>query len=421
MALPAEQPLPDKPVGLSPAPVPVILLVDDDDITRISMAGRLKRLGYRVIEAANGDAGLDATRTHRPDLVILDWMMPGLDGPSVCEAIRADPTLKSSQVVLMTAHDRPDQIAEGLSRGADDFLSKAASKQEVLARVQANLRASALVREIERTRDDLDRTNQLLSVKQEELEYELQSAAEFVRSQLPPPGSPAAGLIMGWAYQPSLALGGDLFHVSQWAPDTVGLYILDASGHGVAAALRAIALMSFLREENLAKVVGTYDPGTIIAEANRRFPLTADGEYFTLWVGRIHLPSRSLLYAAAGHGGALLQTQGSSHWLSTSSLPLGFDPEAEFHSEFTQLHQEDRLYLFSDGIYEAPSASGELWGRSRLQSTLKAKRHLSLDESISETLAAARLWLGGQTFPDDVALVGIEMRNPPQSSPGDKG
>ena len=254
-----------EPAAAAAQPAPVILLVDDDDITRTSMAARLKRLGYRVIEASDGDTGLSATRTHRPDLIILDWMMPGLDGPSVCEAIRADAELKSSHVVLMTAHDRPEQIAEGLSRGADDFLSKAASKQEVLARVQASLRSSALVREIERTRDDLDVSHRLLSAKQQELESELQSAADFVTSQLPQPGTPAPGLAMRWSYQPSLALGGDLFKVSQWGTDSLGLYILDASGHGVAAALRAIALMSFLREDNLAKVVGSYNPVAIVS------------------------------------------------------------------------------------------------------------------------------------------------------------
>jgi sigma-B regulation protein RsbU (phosphoserine phosphatase) len=356
---------------------------------------------------------LNAIHVHRPDLIILDWMMPGLDGPSVCEAIRQDPALKSMQVVLMTAHDRPDQIAEGLSRGADDFLSKAASKQEVLARLQANLRASALVREIEKTRDDLNRSNQLLTAKQAELEFELQSAAEFVRSQLPLPGSPAPGLIMDWAYQPSLTLGGDLFHVSQWAPDTLGLYILDASGHGVAAALRAIALMSFLREENVAKVVGTYDPGAIVTEANRRFPLTNEGEYFTLWVGRIHLPSRSLLYAAAGHGGALLQTAGATQWLASSSLPLGFDAESEFRSAFTQLHKGDRLFLFSDGIYEAPNESGELWGRQRLQAALESQRTIPIENCIRETIESARHWLGGAVFSDDVALAGIEISRGP--------
>lgn len=401
-------------VGEPAKPAPVILLVDDDAITRISMAGRLKRLGYRVIEAGDGNTGLEVTRRHRPDLIILDWMMPGLDGPSVCEAIRADAALKSSHVVLMTAHDRPDQIAEGLSRGADDFLSKAASKQEVLARVQASLRASALVREIEHTRDDLDRSHRLLSIKQAELEKELQSAAEFVRSLLPPPGRPAPGLAMQWAYQPSLALGGDLFQVRRWGPDTLGLYILDASGHGVAAALRAIALMSFLHEDNLARAVGSDDPGAIITEANRRFPLTQDAEYFTLWVGCLHLPSLILSYAAAGHRGAFVQsTEAASCWLSSASLPLGFDTETGFESARTQLHTGDRLYLLSDGIYEAPSATGELWGRPRLQDALAANRGRTLEDSIRHTIATARHWLGGDTFPDDVALVGLEVIEQP--------
>ena len=410
MAEPAHRIVDEPLAGKAAKPTPVILLVDDDEMTRISMAGRLKRLGYRVIEADDGVAGLAAIRAQRPDLVILDWMMPGLDGPSVCEAIRADGELRSSQVVLMTAHDQPEQIAEGLSRGADDFLSKAASKQEVLARVQASLRSNALVREIERTRDDLDRSHRLLSAKQAELESELQSAADFVRAQLPLPGMPAPGVSMQWAYQPSLALGGDLFQVSAWGSETLGLYILDASGHGVAAALRAVALMSFLREDNLAKAVGSFDPGAIITEANRRFPLTQDGEYFTLWVGRLHLPSRTLSYAAAGHCGAFLHSlEGASQWLTSASLPLGFDPTIAFDSATAHLQARDRLYLLSDGIYEAPSPTGELWGRDRLQATLERHRTHTLAHSIGDTMTTARQWLGGDIFPDDVALLGVEV------------
>ncbi|MBA5871819.1 MAG: SpoIIE family protein phosphatase [Nitrospira sp. CR2.1] len=412
MGQPAPQMI--QPAGVGPAakPTPVILLVDDDEITRIGMAGRLKRLGYRVIEAVDGSAGLTAIRAHRPDLVILDWMMPGMDGPSVCEAIRADPELRSSQVVLMTAHDRPEQIAEGLSRGADDFLSKAASKQEVLARVHASLRSSALVREIERTRDDLDRSHKLLSAKQHELESELQSAAVFVRAQLPLPGMPAPGIAMHWAYQPSLALGGDLFQVCPWGPDALGLYILDASGHGVAAALRAVGLMSFLREDNLLKAVGSFDPGAIVNEANRRFPLTQDGEYFTLWVGRLDLESSRLSYATAGHGGAFVHANsGDSRWLASASLPLGFDPDSTVDSVSTQLQPLDRLYLLSDGIYEAPSSTGELWGRDRLQATLEAHHGSTLVQSITETMATAHHWLGGDIFPDDVALLGLEIQD----------
>lgn len=219
---------------------------------------------------------------------------------------------------------------------------------------------------------------------------------------------------MQWAYQPSLALGGDLFQVSSWGEDALGLYILDASGHGVSAALRAVALMSFLREDNLAKAVGSLDPGAIITEANRLFPLTQDGEYFTLWVGRLDISSRMLSYATAGHGGAFLQAAGNgSRWLSMASLPLGFDPHSTFESMHSPLLSSDRLYLFSDGIYEAPSPTGELWGRERLQASLEAHRSHSLAQSIAGTMATARQWLAGDVFPDDVALLGLEMLESP--------
>ena len=69
------------------------------------MAARLTRLGYRVLEAENGRVGLDVARRERPDLLIVDWMMPEMDGPTFCEAVRRDPLLKSSQILLMTAHD----------------------------------------------------------------------------------------------------------------------------------------------------------------------------------------------------------------------------------------------------------------------------------------------------------------------------
>ncbi|HET6674587.1 MAG TPA: SpoIIE family protein phosphatase [Nitrospiraceae bacterium] len=393
----------------SPVARPSILLVDDDAVTRARMSARLQKFGCDVIEADDGEAGLNAARAHRPNLIILDWIMPGLDGPSVCEAIRADAGLKSCQIVLLTAHDEPDQIAEGLARGADDFLSKAATKQEIMARVQANLRANALVRELERTRDRLDRSNRQLSSKQQELESELQSAADFVSSLLPSRKSSFPGLTMAWAYHPSLALGGDLFQISRWGSRTLGIAILDASGHGVAAALRAVGLSSFLREDNLATFSGSFDPGTIVTQANRLFPLSDDGEYFTLWVGRLDLDTWSLTFAAAGHSGALVQREDGCEWLTNETLPLGFEPDTEFASRDIVLRPSDRLVLCSDGIYEAPSPHGELWGRERLANQLIANRRRSLADCLSRTIETARDWHGSDHFPDDVALLALEI------------
>jgi sigma-B regulation protein RsbU (phosphoserine phosphatase) len=317
----------------------------------------------------------------------------------------------------MTAHDKPAQIAEGLVRGADDFLSKSASRQEIIARVQAGLRASRLVRELETTGDELKSSMLLLQKKQAETEADLQTAATFVQTLLPPQGSPIRGLSLAWEYQPSLTLGGDLFDVMAIDADQLGLYILDASGHGVAAALRSASLMTFLRVENILQLLGSYDPEKVLLEANRRFPLSADGEYFTLWVGQLHLPTRSLSYASAGHTGALLSSaQSPPRWLTRSSFPLGFDPSAQFASDRLFLKPADRLYLLSDGIYEVPSPSGELWGRERFQEVIDAGKRTSLSATIASCFSAARGWQQAQQFPDDAAVVGLELISAPEGT-----
>ena len=87
-----------------------ILIVDDDPIARTSLRKRLKRLGYQIEEAESGGKGLDIARQSRPALVIADWMMPELDGPTLCEAIRNDPDLRTTQLIIMTADDQPDRI-----------------------------------------------------------------------------------------------------------------------------------------------------------------------------------------------------------------------------------------------------------------------------------------------------------------------
>lgn len=391
-------------------PAATILLIEDEPVARASMAARLTRLGYRVLEAENGRVGLDVARRTRPDLLIVDWMMPEMDGLSFCEAVRRDPLLKSSQLLLMTAHDTPAQIAEGLVRGADDFLSKSASKQEIIARVLAGLRTSRLVRKLETAGDELKSSMLLLEKKQAETEADLQTAAAFVRSLLPTQGIPVHGIELAWEYQPSFMLGGDLFDVMAIDEDHLGLYILDASGHGVAAALRSASLMTFLRVENMLQLIGSYDPEKVLFEANRRFPLSADGEYFTLWVGQLHLPTWSLCYASAGHPGTLLSSaQGPSRWLTHTSFPLGFDPAARFPSDRVSLKPADRLFLLSDGIYEVPSPSGELWGRRRFQEVIDEGKQQSLSETLASCFSAARAWQQAQHFPDDAAVVGLEL------------
>ncbi len=382
--------------------VQTVLVVDDEPTARIALVARLKRLGYRVIEAGDGKAGLEALRRERPDLTILDWMMPELDGPSFCEQIRRDPELLSSQVLMMTSHDRPEQIAEGLARGADDFLSKAASKYEITARVQAGMRTATLIRRLEDVTEEIRK-------KQEVLERELQSAARYVESLLPIPGRLVPSVQMVHAYRPSLGLGGDLFNVVPWSENLLGLYLLDASGHGVSSALRSASFSTFLRKDNLRHHVGSTDPGAILTEANKQFPLTEDGNYFTIIFARLDVHAQKLSFATAGHNGAFLHRRsGEISWLARPNLPLGFDSSTTYLTEELPIGPGDRLYLLSDGLYEVPDSNGELWGQDRLEKAVQMFNRRPLEDIVSGTIAEAVRWQGHEQFPDDVALMGVE-------------
>jgi sigma-B regulation protein RsbU (phosphoserine phosphatase) len=215
---------------------------------------------------------------------------------------------------------------------------------------------------------------------------------------------------MACAYRPSLTLGGDLFNVVRWDGYSLGLYLLDASGHGVSPALRSASLSTFLREDSLMHQVGSSDPGAILTEANRQFPLTDDGQYFTIIFARLDVRSRTLLYAVAGHNGLLIhRASGVLCRLTQPNLPLGFDGATVYRTESVRLMPGDRLYLLSDGLYEVPRPTGELWGQARLEQTLSETAGRPLAEALSRTIEEAARWLGHDHFPDDVAIMGIEL------------
>ena len=266
---------------------------------------------------------------------------------------------------MMTSHDQPEQIAEGLARGADDFLSKAASKYEITARVQAGMRTATLIRRLEDVTEEIRR-------KQEILERELQSAARYVESLLPAPGTLVPGVQMVHAYRPSLGLGGDLFNVVPWSEDVLGLYLLDASGHGVSSALRSASFSTFLRRDNLWHHVGSTDPGAILTEANKQFPLTEDGNYFTIIFAGLDVRARTLSYATAGHNGAFLhrRPERSVGW-PDRICRWGSITRQSMSRSNVPIEPGDRLYLLSDGLYEVPDPNGELWGQDRLEKTVR--------------------------------------------------
>ncbi|TAJ33467.1 MAG: response regulator [Nitrospirae bacterium] len=398
------------PAGIESSSAVAILVVDDEPVSRAALALKLERRGYRVLQAGDGREGLTIARCEHPDVIISDWMMPEMDGIAFCDAVKADGALRVIYFILLTVHDQPEQIVEGFNHGADDFIGKTASTPEVIARVRAGLRARAMMRQLERTHQDLADSHELLVQKQEMMEMDLRSASRFVRSLLPKEGQLVPGVHLAWEYLPSLVLGGDLFGAVPWGDDCLGLYILDASGHGASAALRAASLVTFLRADALPQQVGPRETGKIMAALNHLFPLSEAGEYFTVWIGSLHLPTRELCFSTAGHSGSVLvRKDGRMDHLFQPALPVGFGSGTSYPAKRVTLQAGDRVILPSDGLYEVPSPNGERWGLTRFMQTVLDSCDRPLVQSIKEVIVQARCWQEHHRFADDAALVGLEF------------
>jgi phosphoserine phosphatase RsbU/P len=396
----------DVPSVEAPAcdPVYTILIVDGDEIVRMVAKKRLAKLQYRVLEAKNGEEALALLNQEPVDLILSDWMMPVLDGPGLCEAIKRHVRYRTIHFILMTALDHPTQIAEGLNRGADDFLSKTASDLEIVSRIRVGLRARQL-------KLDVEKSNQLLSQKQAELHSELRSASTFVRGLLPRTGIVVPGVRVEWEFLPSSHLGGDFFQVVRWGDDHLGLMMLDMSGHGIGPALRAVSLSVFFKKEHIKQTFPSYDPGEILTSLNQQYPMTDDGDYFTIWVGVWQCSTRLLRYATAGHPGSIVvKRDRSSVVLGDRSWPIGFSDNQVYGTDSITVSPGDRMYLFSDGIYEVMNPQEEIWGRKRLREALEGVANQPMQLGLSRIIEQSRTWDAQGKFEDDVAILGMEFQ-----------
>ncbi|MDZ7373202.1 MAG: response regulator transcription factor [candidate division KSB1 bacterium] len=122
----------------------LILVVEDEPDILGLIEYNLKKHGYEVRQAASGEEALEVARTNPPDLVVLDLMLPGLDGIDVCKALRTDPSTAAVPILMLTARDQEADIVTGLEVGADDYMTKPFSVRVLLARVKALLRRRRL-------------------------------------------------------------------------------------------------------------------------------------------------------------------------------------------------------------------------------------------------------------------------------------
>jgi len=380
-----------------------ILVVDDDESSREMLARRLRRHGYAVSTLANGVQALALARRQKFDLVLLDMIMPGLDGFQVLTKFKAEPGLRDVPVIMLSGLDEEKGIARCIEMGAEDYLSKPLNPVFLRARIGACL-------EKKRLGDKERAMHEALERSQQQLAAELDKAAAYVRSLLP---SPTTGKVEAqWCFHPSQQLGGDAFGYHWIDDEHFACYLLDVCGHGVGAALLSVSASNTLRAQTLPGV-DFRQPSEVLAALNQTFRMEDQNFlFFTLWYGVYRPTDRQIAFASGGHPAALLIAPadvGGSRItpLATNSPAIGCFDNAEFKTMVQSVPQEGRLLLFSDGVFEIfkPDGSVGTWDEF-----LHELSHADvLDLNPEERLKRALAMRGRPVLEDDFSLVDLRF------------
>jgi len=385
---------------------PALLVVDDNDDNRYTLTRRLQREGYKNLTmAANGREALDQLKAKPFDLVLLDIMMPDMNGYEVLEQVKASPKLRDMPIIMISALDEIDSVIRCVELGAEDYLTKPFNPTLLRARVGASL-------EKKRLRDEV-------KASLARLEQEMDAARQLQLGMLPlvfPKCTPEQPVEIHAVMEPAREVGGD-FYDFFYASDRLLFFLVgDVSGKGAAAAMFMARTRSLVRMavQLWQKACGGQITPVHIAEAvNRELcQNNRDRMFVTLFLGVLDIKTGVLTYINAGHlPPCLLRASGCSEPLNDKpAMPLAVRTAAAYAERTVTLMPDDSVLVFSDGVTEAMNSADELYGNARLQAVLRTASALSPAELVHTIKAKVDLFRGDAPQYDDVTMLALRWQ-----------
>lgn len=347
-----------------------ILVVDDTEANRDLLVRRLERQGHTTATADNGRVALAMLREAPFDLVLLDIMMPEMDGYELLQILQQDAQFKHLPVILISALNDTDSMAKGIAMGADDFLPKPFNQHILKARVAASLAKKRL--------HDREQVHARALERELDIAREIQSG--FLPQQLPAPGT----LQLAAWFQPARQVGGDFydaFEVRGGSRQRIAVVMADVCDKGVGAALFMALIRSLVRALTERIVDGHGDlvaqAGEVVASVNDYIARTHDNAnmFATLFFGLLDTDSGELVYVNGGHEAALvIHADGVRSELAPTGPAVGMLPELDFQVRTTTLAAGETLVLYTDGVTDAHDAEGAMFSLARLRQVASQPR-----------------------------------------------
>jgi sigma-B regulation protein RsbU (phosphoserine phosphatase) len=370
-----------------------VLLVDDAKANLDILVEGLKS-DYKLSLALNGDMALKAAARNPPDLVLLDIVMPEMDGYEVCRRLRETPETAETPIMFLSSLEDVANKTRGFEAGGNDYLTKPFEMLEVKARVRSLLKAKAY--------ND--------AVK-EQIASELRIARDIQLGMLPNDFAAVErsyGMSFGAELHPAREVGGDLYGVCGCGPDRLVVFFGDVSGKGIPASMFMVRAISLARL--LARDIA--EPERILARLNEE--LAADnpsGMFVTFLCATFTRGSNRISLANAGHcRPVLLPGSGAPRWaVERLGTALGFEPGIEFERTEVVLNDGDALILYSDGISEAFNPRNECYGNDRLLADAGNFSGEPASNIIAGLLKKVQTFTETAPQSDDIAILAMKL------------
>ena len=398
---------------ISPSPARgFVLVVDDLETNRDVLSRRLKHQGYAVSTAENGSQALEKLHAAAFDLVLLDIMMPEMDGYEVLRRLKADEALRHIPVVMISALNELDSVVRCIELGAEDYLPKPFDPTLLKARIGACLeKKRAHDRE---TRDHL--RMQELATALHASNSEMARWRELQEADLAVARSTQQGIITtafpkldGWqldaVYAPLIQIGGDVYGCRELDDGTCLVWLADATGHGVAAALLTTFVALLFNHASAASKTA----GGILARVNSGFYSVLRGHSFMTASCAVITADGRLSFAGAGDPALLVRRRdGVIETLPARNTMIGLAAELEIGETATTLASGDVALLYTDGLHSLKTSDGE---RFTSQIVADAFARIEGNADLVPRLIARLLEQSGtQAFDDDLTAIALRRK-----------
>lgn len=383
---------------------PHLLLVDDNELNRDMLARRVRQQGYTFDLAENGREALEKMSVTSYDLVLLDIMMPEVDGYTVLQQAKSSETLRHIPIIMISAIDEIENTARCIEMGADDYLTKPFNPTLLKARVQSSLEKKYL-------RDQEQRYSKSM---EQDLEIGRNIQSSFFPQNLPTHPN--------WDLLPyflsARQVSGDFYDAFPLVGQThVGIVIADVCDKGVGAALfmalfrtliRALSENNFPVTSASSQEIATGVQKTIM-QTNQYIAETHGNAnmFATIFFGVQNLETGLLHYINGGHEPPLLKrTNGNLEYLQPTGALVGAFSNLDFQVNTIQMNSGDILLCYTDGVTEAKNAEGKFFTEKNLPDLIQE----NLADTISNITTALEQFTQGTPQFDDITMLGLKRK-----------